>query len=123
MDFTGIGPTIVSITVICYLVGMIVHNLYIDNKWIPCIVGITGMVLGVVGWFVVSDFPANDILTALAIGIASGLASTGGDQIFRQLHPSDKGRITWLAHEDDEFGEYNIDNMSEEDDDKDEDYN
>jgi hypothetical protein len=31
------------------------------------------------------DFPAKDILNAIAIGITSGLASTGADQIGKQL--------------------------------------
>jgi ribonucleotide monophosphatase NagD (HAD superfamily) len=33
----------------------------------------------------IPDFPATDILNALAVGIASGLASTGVNQIVKQL--------------------------------------
>jgi hypothetical protein len=32
-----------------------------------------------------SGFPAQDVLNALAVGIASGLASTGVNQIVKQL--------------------------------------
>ena len=31
------------------------------------------------------DFPAKDILNAIAIGIVSGLASTGANQVKKQL--------------------------------------
>ena len=31
------------------------------------------------------DFPAQDILTALAVGIVSGLAATGANQVGKQL--------------------------------------
>lgn len=32
----------------------------------------------------VPDFPATDPLTALAVGIVSGLAATGADQVIKQ---------------------------------------
>lgn len=80
MDFTGVA-SVVGITVICYLVGMVAKATAIDNKWIPVIVGATGAILGVVGVYVIADFPATDIINALAVGIVSGLASTGADQI------------------------------------------
>lgn len=80
MDFTGVA-SVVGITVICYLVGMVAKATAIDNKWIPVIVGAAGAILGVVGVYVITDFPATDIINALAVGIVSGLASTGADQI------------------------------------------
>lgn len=76
---------VVAITVICYLIGMIAKASPIDNKWIPCIVGIVGGVLGVVGMYVMPDFPAKDVLNAVAIGIVSGLASTGANELVKQL--------------------------------------
>jgi hypothetical protein len=75
----------VAITVICYLIGLGVKASALDDKWIPCIVGVLGGVLGVVALFVVPDFPAGDPLNAVAIGIVSGLAATGADQIYKQL--------------------------------------
>lgn len=76
---------VIAITVICYLIGMIAKASPIEDKWIPCIVGVLGGVLGVVGMYFMPDFPANDILNAIAIGIVSGLASTGAHQIGKQL--------------------------------------
>lgn len=86
MDFDFGTMTVVAITVICYLVGLVVKAIPLDNKWIPCIVGIVGAILGVVGLYVgIPDFPAVDPITAAAIGAASGLAATGANQVVKQL--------------------------------------
>ncbi len=82
MDFGVAG--FVGITVICYLCGMIAKATPLDNKWIPVVVGVVGAVLGVVGMYTIPDFPADNIINALACGIVSGLASTGADQIIKQ---------------------------------------
>lgn len=85
MDFTQMG-TVLAIVVICYLIGMAVYATEsIPNKYIPVIVGIAGGILGVVGMYVIADFPANDILNAIAVGIVSGLASTGLDQVYKNM--------------------------------------
>ena len=76
---------VVAITVICYLIGMIAKASPIDNKWIPCLVGLVGGILGVVGMYVMPEFPAKDVLNAVAIGIVSGLASTGANELVKQL--------------------------------------
>ena len=58
MDISAFGMAgVAAITVICYLVGMLV----------------------------MTDFPAADPLTAAAVGIVSGLAATGVDQISKQM--------------------------------------
>ena len=80
MDFTGVA-SVIGITVICYLVGVIAKATAIDNKWIPVIVGVSGAALGVVGMNVIADFPATDVINALAVGIVSGLAATGVNQV------------------------------------------
>lgn len=86
MDISGFGiASVAVITVICYLVGWIVKVSGLDNKWIPIIVGVSGGVLGVVGMLIMADFPATDYLTAVAVGIVSGLASTGVNQIAKQM--------------------------------------
>ena len=86
MDISGFGMASVAvITVICYLIGMAVKATAIENKWIPIIVGVSGGVLGVVGMLIMADFPATDYLTAVAVGIVSGLASTGVNQIAKQM--------------------------------------
>ena len=77
--------SVAAITVICYLVGAGVKVTALDSKYIPVIVGAAGGVLGVVGYMIMPDFPATDILTAVAVGIVSGLAATGVDQVIKQL--------------------------------------
>ena len=76
---------VIAITVICYLIGMVAKASPLEDKWIPCIVGVLGGVLGVAGMYLMPDFPAKDILNAIAIGIVSGLASTGAHQLGKQL--------------------------------------
>lgn len=76
---------VVAIVVICYLIGLGIKASNIKDELIPVIVGVCGGILGVVGMFVMPDFPADDILNAIAIGIVSGLASTGVNQAYKQL--------------------------------------
>ncbi len=83
MDFGIAGVAV--ITVICYLIGQIIKATGLDNKWIPCVVGVAGGVLGVAGLAVMPDFPATDVLTAVAVGIVSGLAATGINQAVKQI--------------------------------------
>ena len=83
MDF-GIA-SVAAITVICYLVAQAVKATSLDNKWLPIISGTVGGIFGVIGLYVMPDFPSNDILTAIAVGIVSGLAATGINQIYKQL--------------------------------------
>lgn len=84
MDF-GIA-NVVAITVIVYIIGLIVGGTKLDNKWIPAICGVAGILLGILAMFIgMPDFPASDYLTAAAVGGASGLAATGADQVFKQL--------------------------------------
>ena len=83
MDF-GIA-SVAAITVICYLAVEAIKATSLDNKWLPVISGVLGGILGVVGMFVMADFPANDIVNAIAVGIVSGLAATGVNQIYKQL--------------------------------------
>ena len=82
--------TVAAIVVICYLIGMGCKATGKIDKWIPVIVGIAGGILGVVGWKTIAQFPADDILNAIAVGIASGLASTGANQIVKQLSQSNE---------------------------------
>ena len=82
--------TIPAIIVIAYLVGMACKAIdAVPDKFIPVIVGAVGAVLGIVGMYTMAEFPAQDVLNALAVGIASGLASTGVNQIVKQLKNGD----------------------------------
>lgn len=84
MEF-GIA-SVAAITVIAYLIGALVKATGLDNKWIPIICGASGGVLGVVAMLTgVPDFPAGDYITAVAVGIVSGLAATGVNQAVKQI--------------------------------------
>ena len=85
MDF-GIA-SVAAITVICYLVGLVVKATpYNNDKYIPIACGVVGGVLGAAGLYLgLPDFPAGDPLTAVAVGIVSGLAATGINQAAKQI--------------------------------------
>lgn len=83
MDF-GMA-SVAAITVIAYVIGLTVKASGINNKWIPILCALTGGLLGIAGMFVMPDFPAGDVITAAAVGIASGLAATGADQMIKQM--------------------------------------
>lgn len=85
MEFMGITG-VAGIVVICYLVGLVVKATpWNNNKIIPIVCGMAGAALGVAGMYVTPEFPAADPITAVAVGIVSGLAATGADQIAKQL--------------------------------------
>lgn len=78
--------SVAAITVICYLAGLIAKALPLDDRYIPIVCGVCGAVLGVAGLYLgLPDFPAQDPVTAVAVGIVSGLAATGINQVAKQL--------------------------------------
>lgn len=78
--------TFAAITVLAYLVGMAVKASSLNSKWIPVIVGAFGLIVGVAAFYIgTPEFPANDPITAAAVGVASGLAATGINQAVKQL--------------------------------------
>lgn len=80
-----------SVTTICYVIAMVIKNkTAIDNKWIPVICAVLGGIFGVAGFYVMPGFPASDIYNAIVVGIASGLAATGANQIYKQLTPTEE---------------------------------
>lgn len=84
MDF-GIA-NVAAITVIAYVIGVIIKSTGVDNKWIPCICGVVGGILGAVALKTgMPDFPATDYITAVAVGMVSGLSATGINQAIKQL--------------------------------------
>ena len=83
MEF-GIA-SVAGITVICYLAAQAVKATNLDNKWLPVICGVLGGILGVVGLYWIPEYPAQDIITAIAVGIMSGLAATCVNQVYKQL--------------------------------------
>ena len=86
MDIESLGILAVpTITVICFLVAEAVKITPLDNKWLPLLCGVSGGCLGVVAMYVMADFPADDVLKAIAVGVVSGLAATGVHQVYKQL--------------------------------------
>lgn len=83
MDFASLGVvTVVAITAICYGLGVVAKTCpKFTDSYIPALCCVSGAVLGIVGMFTVPNIPASDPLTALAVGIASGLAATGINQM------------------------------------------
>lgn len=76
---------IASRSAICTLAISTPFSTKVKDNYIPVIVGVVGGALGILGMFVIPDFPANDVINACAVGIISGLASTGADQIYKQV--------------------------------------
>lgn len=77
-----------AIVVICYLVGATLKaiNNEILDKFIPVICGFVGGILGVLVFNTIPNYiPADNWLMALAIGIVSGFASTGINQVYKQF--------------------------------------
>ena len=83
MDLSSYATVLPSV-IICYLIGygckVIKH---VQNKYIPIIVGIAGGILAIPAVKIMPDFPATDVITAISIGIMSGLTSTGVNQVFK----------------------------------------
>jgi energy-converting hydrogenase Eha subunit C len=75
-----------AIVVICYALGEIIKATPLDKKFIPAILFVAGGVLGAVAYFAkIPKFPAEDVFTAIAVGIVSALASTGVNQLIKQI--------------------------------------
>ena len=87
MENIGIA-SVAAITVAAYIVGALAKLWpIIPDKAIPVICGIFGGLLGVVAllWLPIPDFPAADPISAFAVGVVSGLAATGVNQVVKQL--------------------------------------
>ena len=77
-----------AIVVICYLVGATLKaiNNEVLDKFIPVICDFVGGILGVLVFNTIPNYiPADNWLMALAIGIVSGFASTGINQVYKQF--------------------------------------
>lgn len=83
MDFGF--TSIPAITVICYLIAEAVKLTTLSKKWLPVICGTVGGILGLIALHIISDYPATNYLSAIAIGIVSGFSATGVNQLVRQF--------------------------------------
>lgn len=86
MDILGI-VAIPAIAVICYGVAEVIKTTPLDNKWLPAICIALGGILGVVAFFTAPTIlpDADNVLTAIAIGIVSGGFATSIHQNIKQL--------------------------------------
>lgn len=90
MNIMDMGITsVAAITVICYLAAMAIKQTPLANKWLPTICGGLGAALGLFGPTIMPGYPASDPYTAVAVGIVSGLAATGVNQLVKQLKNTD----------------------------------
>ena len=86
MDITELGiAALPAITIICLLAAQAAKATALDNKWLPVICGAVGGALGALAMRFMPDDPAQDYITAVAVGIVSGLAATGVNQVYKQL--------------------------------------
>lgn len=79
--------TVPAIVAVCFLIGEIAKKISNEsiNRFVPEICGVSGAILGVLAFFTIPAFiPAENWLTALAVGIVSGFAATGIHQIYKQ---------------------------------------
>ena len=89
MDGFGI-VSIPVIVVLCFLIGNAWKtSSKLDDKWIPCVCGASGLILGVLIWLTdgvyhVDWFGIADPWMAAAVGVVSGFAATGVHQAFKQ---------------------------------------
>lgn len=87
MQYIGIP----SIIIICYLIGEISKLLILKKKknykYIPIIVGISGGILGLISYYISPDIVLNvkEPIIAIALGIVSGLASTGSHEMINKI--------------------------------------
>lgn len=87
MEYVGIP----SIIIICYLIGEIFKLLVLKKKnkykYVPIIVGTFGGLLGLLAYYISPSIVLNvdSPFIALALGIVSGLASTGTHEIIKKI--------------------------------------
>lgn len=86
MEILGI-TSVAAITIICYLIGAGLKAWdKFDDRKIPVIMGVCGAILGAVAFFFTPSLVASDnVIVAIAVGIVSGFAATGINQIFKQM--------------------------------------
>lgn len=88
MDFIS-APIII---ILCYIFGefykIIVKKDENKYKYIPIIVGIFGGILGIICFYIDKTMIINakNIIEAFTFGVINGLASTGSNQIIKQIN-------------------------------------
>lgn len=92
MDFGFVA--VPAISVICYLIAELfkaVDSTEEHKKFIPTVCGLCGLVFGIASYYVAPELIAADnIFIAAAIGIVSGFAATGVNQMVKQMSSTSK---------------------------------
>lgn len=75
----------VPIVAICFALGIGCKAWEkIPDKWIPFILAVSGGIIGIFAKNQITDFPASDYVTAIAVGVVSGLSAIGVHQAYKQ---------------------------------------
>lgn len=83
--------TVVPIIIICYLLGLLCKAVKkIPDRYMPVIVGVAGGIIAIPAMYLMPSFPASDIITAISVGIMSGLVSTGVNQLYKKVKKDDE---------------------------------
>ena len=78
--------TIPIIVVACYGLIELIKKTSLESKWYPVLSGAIGSVLAVLLYFIAPEIVGmSSPWAALVGGLASGLAATGTNQVFKQL--------------------------------------
>ena len=73
-----------AIAMICYTAAEAIKLTALDNKWLPTLCALLGGLIGAAAYHSgIPIIPAEDIITATAIGIASGFSATGVNQVLK----------------------------------------
>lgn len=85
MELSGIS----IIIIICYVLGEIIKQVFKGkyNAYIPLVLTIIGGMLGILIYITNKEIMMNceNVWTSIVIGLISGSASTGSNQIIKQL--------------------------------------
>lgn len=94
MNFPVEVITVPSIIGICYFVGFVCKSFKNEklDGFIPSICAFLGLVLGIVMYITIPNYiPASNWAEAVLVGIASGFAATGINQLYKQLKKLSSG--------------------------------
>lgn len=95
-DFAAVPAIVVLVYLAAYLIKLIPGETV--NRMLPALCGVLGLILGIVCYFTLPGFiPAENWLTAAAVGIVSGFAATGVNQIYKQ---ASKGKAVEIKEDD-----------------------
>lgn len=66
-----------GIVAVCYVVGMIVNNTKLSDKWTQVFCMVSGAAVAIAAFYTKVPIGAENWLDAVGVGIVSGLAATG----------------------------------------------